>query len=46
MCDASQQRVPYVYFESCEIFALYKRQLNELSNDTKFIKIELLLLKL
>ena len=42
----SQQKVPYVYFDRFEICALSKRQINKLSNDNKFIKIEQLLLKI
>ena len=45
ICDKSQQKVPYVYFERFKIFALSKKQLNKLSNDTKLIKIKQLLLK-
>ena len=45
-CDKSQQKVPYVYFWENEIFALSKKQLNKLSNDTKHTEIELLLLKI
>ena len=37
-CDTSQQKVPYVYFER---YVSSERQLNNLSNDTKFIKIGL-----
>ena len=32
-------------FENYEIFAIFKRELNKLSNDTRIIKIEALLLK-
>ena len=46
ICDKSQQQVPYIYFWEHEIFALSKRQLNELSDDNKLMKIELLLFKL
>ena len=32
-------------FETIEIFALSNRRFNKLSNDTRFIKIEVMLLK-
>ena len=47
LCDKSQQKVPYVYFEHFEIFTAIacERVFNKLSNDTNCLKIELLLLK-
>ena len=48
ICAPIQQKVHLVYFwKKNEIFALYNnRRFNKLSNDTKFIKIEVTLLKI
>ena len=45
-CDPIQQKVHLSTFEKIEIFALSNRRFNELSNGTKFVKIEAILLKI
>ena len=45
ICDPIQQKVHLVYFWKIEIFALSNRRFNKLPNDTKFVKIEVILLK-
>ena len=46
-CDPIQQKVHLVYFwKNCEIFKLSDRRFNNLSNSTKVVKIEGILLEI
>ena len=44
ICDPIQQKIHLVTSENVEIIAVSNRGFNKLSNDTQFLKIEVILL--